>query len=446
MDSFIEVGSTKGAKERATTSLEGRYARDLASVILELAEKNCAIDVQTNIGACVDPTNFNDFEKKIIFENADITNWSTEDIGALSSEDRAPVNETCDLSAAEVYEVLRITYGSKAGNIVTNELVDATLCDTPSCGDCDEESAGCNKIFAISVAVGGSPATTSEVIFSLDAGVTWLQHDVDSITGGEAGSGIGCVSDYLVVVSNATASLHYALRDEFDGSTDPSWTEVATGFVAGGEPNACSGVGGRLYVAGDGGYVYYTEDPTGGVTALEEGSLTTDVLNDVHAFSEDIVVAVGNNGAVIYTENGSTFAAANRPTGAAVHLNCVCAKSASHWIVGTNTGRQYVTYNSGTTWVEKAFPGSGSGSVEDIVFATPSIGYMSHTTTAPAGRILRTYDGGYSWVITPERTGATLPANDRVNALVACKYDVNLVVGVGLADDGSDGFVVVGQD
>jgi hypothetical protein len=78
------------------------------------------------------------------------------------------------------------------------------------------------------------------------------------------------------------------------------------------------------------------------------------------------------------------------------------------------------------------------------VFASDSVAYLSHATATPAGRILRSYDGGYSWQIVPERAGATLPANDQVNALVACPYDVNFIVGVGLADDGSDGYAVVG--
>ncbi len=78
------------------------------------------------------------------------------------------------------------------------------------------------------------------------------------------------------------------------------------------------------------------------------------------------------------------------------------------------------------------------------MFATDSVAYLAHDTAVPAGRILRSYDGGYSWQIVPERAGATLPANDQVNALVACRYDVNFVVGVGLADDGADGYAVVG--
>jgi photosystem II stability/assembly factor-like uncharacterized protein len=101
--------------------------------------------------------------------------------------------------------------------------------------------------------------------------------------------------------------------------------------------------------------------------------------------------------------------------------------------------------NKAATWTAKGFPGSGAGSVYDIAFANMSVGYLAHATTTPAGRILRTYDGGYSWQILPEGTG-TITANDRINRVAACIYDENFVVGVGLADDASDGVIVVGRD
>jgi photosystem II stability/assembly factor-like uncharacterized protein len=78
------------------------------------------------------------------------------------------------------------------------------------------------------------------------------------------------------------------------------------------------------------------------------------------------------------------------------------------------------------------------------VFSTNSVGYLSHTSATPKGRILRTIDGGNSWKLVPEKTG-TMPGNDNINAIAYCPSDANLFVGVGLADDATDGFIVVGQ-
>jgi hypothetical protein len=38
-----------------------------------------------------------------------------------------------------------------------------------------------------------------------------------------------------------------------------------------------------------------------------------------------------------------------------------------------------------------------------------------------------------------------MPGNDKINAIAYCPSDANFFVGVGLADDATDGFIVVGQ-
>lgn len=444
-DSWSEVGEIRGASDRATTTLEGHYARDVLSQMLAMARKRCAFDVQLHFGACQDPRSFNEFDKILVFEKAFATNWSGGDMGALQSDDNAMVDETTDISAKNMYEIVPMGFGVKAGSIVTNEVVDVKIGDAVSCGECETESDGCKKIFAVTKSAGGSPSTPSDVVFSIDKGITWYAHDVDSLGAAEDATGIDVVGRYVVVISSASDSLHYALKSEFDGVTDPSFTEVTTGFAVGGGPNSIFSVGSAAFIVGNGGYVYYTTDPTTGVTVLDAGTATTSVLTDVYALSEDFAVAVGQNGVVIYTENGETWSVAPKlPVGAGVTLNAVAIKTKSEWWVGSSTGKLYYTLNGGSTWNEKAFPGSGSGQVRDIEFATDSVGFISHSTAAPSGRILRTYDGGYSWSIVPE-TSATLPLNDYVNALAVCDLDPNFVVGVGLADDGADGFVVVGS-
>ncbi len=443
---FIEMGEIRGATERPTTSLEGRYPLNSKSDLLRLARQGCAMDVQIHFGSCTDPSVFNKFEKILVFENATITNYTTEDLGALASGDNAVINETGDLSGKDVYEILPISYASRASSIITLEILDVVVCDSVSCGECASLSDGCQKIFAISGAAGGSAGTPPDIIYSLDKGATWYAHDIDSLLTAEAPSEIECLGDYIVVVSNASGSLHYALKSEFDGVTDPSWTEVATGFVATGEPSAIWSTGSYAFIVGDLGYVYGTSDPTAGVTVLDAGAATVDNLLAVHGLSDSFAVAVGNNGAVIFTNDGESWtAAATRPVGVGVNLNTVWVKSEDEWWVGSSNGRVYYTLNGGTTWTEKTFSGSGAGVVYSIVFPTASEGFISHSTATPRARILRSYDGGQSWVLTPEESGSSMPLADRINALAFCEEDANFVVGVGLADDGTDGFIVVGS-
>jgi photosystem II stability/assembly factor-like uncharacterized protein len=442
-DKFIEAAQIRGAAERVTTSIEGRYALELISDLLRMAKNGCSIDAQLHMGICTDPSDFNTFKKIVVLENAQITSWTAEDLGALQSDDNAAINETAELSAELIYEIVPLIVQSVASTTVTNEIVDVFYCDSVNCGECEDSSDGCQKVYAITKAAGGSPGTPADVVFSIDGGTTWFADDIDTLGAAEDPTAATCLGNYLVVVSNDSASLHYALKSEFNGYTDPTFTEVTTGFVAGGEPNDISTIGRYSYVVGDGGYVYGTADPTGGVSVLNAGEAVVDDLLRVHAISSTFAVAVGKNGAVIWTENGSIFGASSRPVGVGINLTALFVKSETEWWVGTSDGQIFYTLNKGTTWTAKTFSGSGTGVVHDIVAPTGSVMYMSHATTAPAGRLFRSYDGGYSWNILPEGTSVT-PANDQINRIGVC-VDANKFIGGGLADDASDGIMVIGQ-
>jgi photosystem II stability/assembly factor-like uncharacterized protein len=328
--------------------------------------------------------------------------------------------------------------------LVVNEVLDAVLCDNISCGDCETESSGCNKIYAITTYASGSPATLADFVYSIDGGTTWYVHDLDTLTN-QNPSAIECLGDYVVVVSNAANSISYALKSEMDGITDPTWTEVTTGFVTGGEPNDIWSTGSYAFIVGDNGYIYGTSDATLGVEVLDAGSVDPDILRCVHGLSESFAAAGGDNGSIVFAADGITWTASpSSPVGVGVTINSIWVKSETEWWVGCSNGRLYYTLNQGVTWTEKTFSGSGAGVVYDIVFSTNSVGYLSHSSATPKGRILRTIDGGQSWKLVPEKTG-TMPANDKINAIAYCSDDANFFVGVGLADDATDGFIVVGQ-
>jgi hypothetical protein len=224
-------------------------------------------------------------------------------------------------------------------------MLSSVTCDQKSCGDCEDASDGCQKIFAITAAAGGSPGTPADVVYSLDGGATWNADDIDTLGAAENPSAVACVGEYLVVVSNDSNSLHYALLSEFDGTTDPTFTEVATGFVTGGEPNDIWSVGNKAFIVGDGGYVYTTTDPTAGVTVIDAGVAEQDDLLAVHAVNENFMVGVGNNGAIVKTENGTTVGALGGPVGIGINLQAVWIKgnSTDEWFIGASNGNYYYT-------------------------------------------------------------------------------------------------------
>jgi hypothetical protein len=447
---FVEVGQIQGAVERPTSTLQGRYPQDEASDLLRIAKKRCEADVHVHFGECSDPRDFNTFTKAVIYENAILTNFSTDDMGALGSDEQAVINEQSDLSGKEIYEVLPLSFATRCGTQVVAPVVDVVICDSPSCGDCEDESDGCEKIFAVTESSAGSPGTAPDLIWSDDGLQTCHADDITSLLAGETASALACLGVYVVVVSNATNSLHYKTKEDIWNGVVGGWTENATGFVLNAEPRDIWSVGNYAFIVGDGGYVYGTSDPAAGVTVLDAGVATTNQLNAVHAIDDEFAVAVGNSDTIIYTENRTIWQAATA-TGSGANLLGVWCKSKKEWWVVGATNTVYYTLDGGHTWVQVTLPGTGWTNIYDIAFATNSVGYIAGQTATPRGRLLRTFSGGGGtppyggWVILPEGT-QVMPLSDAFYAVAACQYDPNFVVGVGLDDGAVDGIVVLGQD
>lgn len=440
---FKIVDTIKGEKGLPSMAIEARYMHTI-SEFLRMSRQGCPLDVQVHFGKCGDPRAFNTgFDKVVVLENADISNYSASELGALEQGEDALVLETLELNAVDYYEIGPLSLSEFAATQIVQEIIDVAICDSVQCGDCGVPSSGCEHVFALTLSAGGSPGLAAEVIYSSDGLVTIGETNVSTLAANEDPSAMACVGIYLVVVSNASDSLHYAPLADILAGTE-TWTEVATGIEAAGSPNDIFSLdSGHTWICGDSGYVYFSDDITAGVTVQDAGIATTEVLNAIHGMDEDNVVAVGVNNAVIVTTNGGEGWVSVTGPAVGVILNTIWMRTAREWFIGDANGQLWYTRDAGVTWTEKTFSGSSTGQVRDIVFATPTVGYMAHDIVGPAGRILRTIDGGNSWYVLPEGAGA-IPANDFIGALASVAECPNVVYGGGLADDGSDGFLVKG--
>lgn len=442
---FVTVDTIRGQQGLPTISIENRLTRDL-STLLGLVRKGCAFDVQLHAGACEDPRDFNGgWEKIYVLENAVATSYDTNELGALDADQNVVVNETVPLSGDDWYEIKRVVGSELAASTVVQEIVGVIICDSRQCGECGISSNGCEKVFAVTLNTGGSPGLGAQVLYSPDAGATVSSSVVTSLGATSDPTGLACSGIYLVVISNESLSLHYAELADILAGTE-TWTEVTTGIVAAKGPNAIFSLGSVFnWLVGDGGYIYFSDDITSGVTVQSAGAQSIQNLNDIHGADEFNLVAVGDSNVVLYTtDGGSNWASVTGPA-PAVNLTSVFVKSDQIWLVGTAGGQLFYTQDGGANWEEKAFSGSGSGSINDIQFSTPTVGYMATTTGAAAGRVYRTIDGGFSWYILPEAAGLSLPTSDAINALAACSENPNLVFAGGLGSDAVDGiFMKIG--
>ncbi len=446
---FIEVGEVPTEVSRPTTSLESLYEFGLSD-LLRMAKKGCQFDVQIHLGDCEDPSDFiNGWRKIIIMEKARFTSASTSDLGALASGDGEQITQEGDISAREFYEVIRINFSEKAGALVNSPIVALVVCDTEACGDCDNPSDGCSKVFAVAQPISGSAGINPEVIFTEDGYTTSGNTDITTMGASTNPDDAACVGPNLIVIDGTDDSLHYApTADILNG--DETWIEVGSGFVAAGSPRAITSVSPRhTWIVGDGGYIYFTATPPTGVSVQDAGLITTQNLNDVYAINTERVIAVGASNAVVYTIDGGTnwVSVTGPAVGTALQaVNWQPGGSANGiWWVGDANGSLWYSKDLGTTWTENTnLPTPRVGDINVIEFATDSVGYIGRQNASTAGQILRTIDGGHEWYVLPEDAGA-IPENDDVAVLAVCPDNPNVVFGGGTAGDAADGFLVKGS-
>lgn len=437
---FVEAATVPGAVSRPTFSIIGRYPFALSDMI-RLARKQCRVDVYALVGDCRDPQNFSEgWEKILFFPNGQISTHSGANFGAIASDENAASNETLELSAREYYEFGQMVFAQLASTLTTREILTVDVCDAESCGDCGDASDGCQKILATMKGTATTPGTKPLLLYSDDGGSTWSSLSIATMFANENPSDSDCIGSNFVVVDNTSNSLHYVdLADLFEGTG--AFVEVTTGFVAAKEPNAIHSKDARhTWIVGDGGYIYFTANPTQGVEVQDAGVTTVQNLLDVDALNTDHVLTVGASNAVVYTtDGGDTWVSVTGPA-VGVTLNACEMWSEDVWFVGDNNGSLWITENQGLTWEEKELPGTITR-IDAIEFVDEVEGYIAVYDGAN-GSILRTITGGYEFTVLPDGRRASIPDNDYINDLATCGTGKNKLFAGGLADDATAGVLV----
>lgn len=407
------------------------------SDLMAITNGGCDHDIQVHIGACKNPQDFHrGWSLIVVLEGGHVSKYGTaEKLGALDPKDNVAVNEEVTFQGLAMYMLKPVNIAEVAASTITRGLLDVVICDNPQCGTCGDPSDGCQAVYLLSDSSSGSPGLAADIIYTPNGGNTWGKTHVTTLGVNEPNTEI-CVGDNLIVLSQVDLALHYADLGAIQDGTDV-WTRVATGFVATHGPIAAYSTGpNSTWIAADNGYIYFTTDPTSGVTVQNGASATTNLLDAIDGSDDQNIVAVGHSNTVIYTDDGGdTWLSVVGPS-VGNNLSCVATVEPGVWWVGDSLGNLWYTTDFGAHWNSKGFSGSGSGYVFDVVFSNQTVGFMSHQLSG-AGRLFRTIDGGATWYLLPEGVGS-IPSNTYMAALATC--DPNICFGAGLATNGTDGF------
>lgn len=442
------AGTTIAPADLAKAGLTFREKH--GTIPLPLTKIGCPLAFYELTGVCGDLSDFikgwSDYI--LIYSGARVTDKDGGQRTAFDSDD--PLEVKVSVTLSEVYPIGAISFGEQAATQINLEVVDITYGNREECGTCGTQNDGTKWLYAITKTSGvASPGLPAQLAYSTDGGLTWTALDVTGAGVTEILTAIDLMDNYLVILGDEA---YYYAEVNTNTGVPGAFTKVSTGFVSGKSGNDIVVFNSReAYIAADGGYIYKITDVTGGVSILNEGRATTNNLLRIDGSeSAQTLVAVGATGTIVKSINrGATWSVAVATPDAVNTIQAVSVMDKNRYWVGTATGgKLYYTLNGGETWTEKAFSGSGTGTVWDIVFASEEVGYVSHSTTTPTARIFTTYDGGADWSNAAPRLN-NLPTFDRATRLaVPVTSDPatdanNLAVG-GLAGDGTDGILLVG--
>ena len=364
-----------------------------------------------------------------------------------------PLMDEIDCIFSSVYDLGGLSFGENAAPQVEREVVQAIYGGSPACGTCGVQDDGSQRIYAVTKSSGAaSPGIPSEVVWSVNGGLTYNNQNITGLGGTVDPTGIAQVGNFLVVLDTAGTGYWYAELDPLTG-TPANWTNVTLGFTAGSPPTDIYVLTtNEVYMCANAGRIYRIRDITvGPEVVVSDQSVTTQNFQRING-SGDTIIAVGALGVIAMSVNrGTTWSTPIGVSPTSGNLIALEVLDKYRWWLGSGTGGLWYTGDQGNTFNQITFPGLQR--VDDIVFVTDEVGWIAgRTPNLTTARLYTTYNGGFSW------TSSSLSRNPRIQNFltfgrinrigvprnVVANTAANRILLGGLSAGGTDGIIVQG--
>ena len=400
LNEFVEIASIRGTESRWSSSLSGRIPATYKSVLKRMAEAKCSFDAQVHFGTCANPSSFTNYDSVIILENILISNYSTDDLVALTPDERGLIQETVTITAENIYDVYD-TELSEIGSTVSSlgMVVAMTKGNYSECEDCNEP---CQSYFGLilpmTCSVGGNNIT---IIYSLDDGATWGTFVLTA-------AALVCSNKLETYNISSDGTYLYITFDETpsDGGmiyVVPIYDVINNSFgtaVKYDLENAISVYSQylsnkSLWIAGTLGNIFQVNLTTYSVTMRSNNELYPNVWYSIDGLDDENIIVGGETGRVLVKINDSSFRlvpiVVTGMGAITADIYNVVMKTKKDWMVATTGGDLFCTSNAGKTW---SLVAKFNACIAQIEFSTNNVGVLA--TKQPA-KVYRTIDAGYSW-------------------------------------------------
>lgn len=433
---YTLIGRTRNAPELPTMTVEAHEKR--GGLPRYLLDRFCDNNFYVVRGLCVDLSDFYQAEDYVDIFSRFRFEGTIGRGGLYTRTGDDPRTNTITLKGVSNYQKGLISFGEEAATDVVVEVIDGVFGTNVNCSECGLANDGSRVAYVVTRANVGSPIAPGQVLYTTDGGANWTPNSITGIGSVNEVRFIDIAGSSLFVGTNST-TLFYAPLNQTTGAPG-TWTSVTlTAALTDTWVQSQSAI---YFSAATG--VYRTLSIGTAPTLIANGALN---LNRITGLGETIV-AVGNTGTVYASlNNGSTWAVAVAPS--ANNLNAVAVVSATEWWVGDAAGGLFQTTDGGNSWTQITnWPGSGTGAIEDILFATREIMYISHTVSSTA-RLILSLDGGFSFARDDGTSHIrNWPTFARAGRLAAPSSEdivaANFLLVCGLAAGGTDGLLLLG--
>lgn len=337
-----------------------------------LLDVDCPVAFMSVMGRCSSPSDLTAYTKIRFFYNATLTEQGETDLDFLGEEEIAGVTTNTSWSAEDVVTIVQVdTEEKRSGVTEAQAFNDIAFLQEGRCeGDCGKEIG--DGEWGLAVADSNYGSATANVWYSDDYGATWTVCATDPFAANDAD--ISCCvilpgeTAPRFIVGRGTVESDYGARASISDDWGATWAEVNVGGVANGSYiNSLFAFGvGLIWAAGNGGYIWYSEDR--GDTWTEILPATTGVaveIWDIHSPPDDssLVYAVGGGNTVIKSEDtGLSWVDVTGPADGTENLFTVDVDSEYRFYVGGEIDASeeclWVTDDGGTTYTAVTFTGS----------------------------------------------------------------------------------------
>lgn len=396
-------GQLRGTPGNKTTSLEAPL--DAVNYLLRL---KCEFNAQYRITSCGTPEDPDSWENLIHFRGMRITSRGLTGLNPRTPDNNGEILTTADVAFLEFIDVKRMEFVTS--NVIpssTSDFLAVSFCDEPSCpGNCGEGSDGCQVGFAV---------FNNGIYKTTDGGGNWSEITSPFVAIYDDVVDVACKGDVVIIVNGTTAG---RVARSQDGGETWSIVTLPDNIVA----NAVYMVDvSRVYVAGADGYVWYSQDGGRTFVTQTDGAATSEDLKDIFFFDNNRGWAVGANGAIIRTVDGASWVAIT--SGVATQLNAVHFITAQVGFAAGASGTLLKSVDGGATWTVETWFGAGTDTINAITSCEQSFVFFGGTTSAPAGFLYMSIDGGDT------ASAVTLESIAGINDLHCCAPDLVYAAG-----------------